>query len=92
MDILDQEADEDEVFRSDHPVNRLPSPEANQDLVKKGERYRSILTQAAESDATVRRTWEEWEANILELTWNPVSDLLPFMDTSDLTAYYVGRP
>lgn len=91
MDILDQEVDEDEAFRNDYSVNRLSSQEANQELAKKGERYRNILTQAADSDATVRRTWEEWETNILELTWDAVSDLLSSTLTiSGLIAYYVG--
>ena len=74
MDILDQEVDEDETFRDDYPTSRPPSSEANRELVKKGQRYRQILTQAAESDATVRRTWNEWERNIDELTWYPVCD------------------
>ncbi|KAJ8592190.1 BRO1-domain-containing protein [Rhizopogon salebrosus TDB-379] len=50
------------------PVNRPPSHEANQELVMKQQRYRTILTQAAESDELVRRKWEEWEDQITELT------------------------
>ncbi|KAG1750758.1 ALIX V-shaped domain binding to HIV-domain-containing protein [Suillus lakei] len=67
MDILDSEASEDEVARRETPMNRLPSHEANQELVMKQQRYRTILTQAAESDELVRRKWEEWEDQITEL-------------------------
>lgn len=73
MDILDQEAEEDEAFRKEGPFDRLSSQEANRELAVKGERYRDILTHAAESDAVVREGWEEWENNILELTWDEVT-------------------
>lgn len=68
MDILDSEASEDEAARRETPMNRPPSHEANQELVMKQQRYRTILTQAAESDELVRRKWEEWEDQISELT------------------------
>ncbi|KAG2367812.1 BRO1-domain-containing protein [Suillus spraguei] len=68
MDILDSEASEDEAARREIPMNRPPSHEANQELVMKQQRYRTILTQAAESDELVRRKWEEWEDQISELT------------------------
>lgn len=68
MDILDSEASEDEAARREMPMNRPPSHEANQELVMKQQRYRTILTQAAESDELVRRKWEEWEDQISELT------------------------
>ncbi|KAJ8593344.1 BRO1-domain-containing protein [Rhizopogon salebrosus TDB-379] len=68
MDILDSEASEDEAARRETPMNRPPSHEANQELVVKQQRYRTILTQAAESDELVRRKWEEWEDQITELT------------------------
>lgn len=68
MDILDSEASEDEAARREMPMNRPPSHEANQELVTKQQRYRTILTQAAESDELVRRKWEEWEDQISELT------------------------
>ncbi|KAG1747202.1 BRO1-like domain-containing protein [Suillus paluster] len=68
MDILDSEASEDEAARREMQMNRPPSHEANQELVMKQQRYRSILTQAAESDELVRRKWEEWEDQITELT------------------------
>lgn len=68
MDILDSEASEDEAARRETPINRPPSHEANQELVMKQQRYRTILTQAAESDELVRRKWEDWEDQIAELT------------------------
>lgn len=68
MDILDSEASEDEAARRETPMSRPPSHEANRELVMKQNRYRTILTQAAESDEVVRRKWEEWEDQISELT------------------------
>lgn len=68
MDILDSEASEDEAARRETPMRRPPSHEANRELVMKQNRYRTILTQAAESDEVVRRKWEEWEDQISELT------------------------
>jgi programmed cell death 6-interacting protein len=72
MDILDSEASEDEAARRETPMNRPPSHEANQELVMKQQRYRAILTQAAESDELVRRKWEEWEDQVSELTRDEV--------------------
>lgn len=72
MDILDSEASEDEAARRETPMNRPPSHEANRELVLKQKRYRTILTQAAESDEVVRRKWEEWEDQISELTRDEV--------------------
>ncbi|THH30031.1 hypothetical protein EUX98_g4157 [Antrodiella citrinella] len=70
LDILDQEAEEDEQARADFATDRLPSHEANQDLVSKAERFRGVLDQAGESDEIVRTKWDEWETNITELTWD----------------------
>lgn len=72
MDILDGEASEDEAARKTLIVDRPPSHQANVDLVEKEKRYRDILNQAASSDEIVRQKWDEWEANITELTWNKV--------------------
>ena len=74
LDILDQEASEDEKQRG--VVDRPPSYEANEELTGKAARYRQILEQAAESDAVVRKRWDEWEPNIVELTWDEVGVLL----------------
>ena len=75
MDILDQEASEDESFRNETPTSRLPSHEANADLIEKEQRYRNILEQAADSDAVIRQRWDEWERPITELTWDEVSSM-----------------
>ncbi|KAI1796839.1 pH-response regulator [Ganoderma leucocontextum] len=75
MEILDQEAEEDEAFRETHPVSeRPPSHQANTDLVGKEQRYRTVLQQARDSDELVRQKWEQWEENISQLTWSE-SDL-----------------
>ncbi|KAJ7773226.1 BRO1-like domain-containing protein [Mycena metata] len=68
MDILDNEASEDEAMRRDLGVDRAPSHEANVELVEKERRYRDILTRAAASDETVRAKWDEWEGSIVQLT------------------------
>ncbi|EIW83874.1 pH-response regulator [Coniophora puteana RWD-64-598 SS2] len=70
MDILDSEASEDEAIRKETPIDRLPSHEANQELVAKQQRYRTILNQANDSDEVVRQKWEQWEDHILRLTWD----------------------
>ncbi|KAG6872669.1 hypothetical protein C0995_007778 [Termitomyces sp. Mi166 len=70
MDILDNEASEDEAARKYSHLDRLPSHEANVELIAKEKRYRTILAQAAASDETVRQKWDEWEQNIVELTWS----------------------
>lgn len=72
MDILDNEASEDEATRKEHSLDRMKSHEANAELIAKAERYRSILTQAAESDESVRQKWDEWEESITELTLDEV--------------------
>lgn len=72
MDILDAEASEDEAARHEIPLSRLKSYEANVELIQKAERYRNILSQAAESDESVRQKWDEWEECISELTLDEV--------------------
>lgn len=84
MDILDNEASEDEAARKDTPLNRLPSHEANVELIEKERRYRNILSQAAASDEVVRQKWDDWENNIVELTWTEVSPLKPSHNIFDL--------
>lgn len=73
MDILDSEASEDEAARNEIPLNRLPSHEANVELIEKERRYRRILADAGESDETIRQKWDDWEESIAQLTWNEVS-------------------
>jgi programmed cell death 6-interacting protein len=72
LDILDGEASEDEAARKELPLKRLKSFEANVELIEKANRYRSILTQATESDEFVRQKWDEWEESITELTLDEV--------------------
>lgn len=73
LDMLDQEAEEDEVFQSESPVVRPVSSDANAALVAKAERYRGLLEGAAQSDAVVRKKWEDWEEHIVQLMWSNVS-------------------
>ena len=72
MDILDNEASEDEAARKSGPLDRLPSHEANMKLVEKQKRYRHLLITAGESDELVRQKWDEWEQNIVALTSSEV--------------------
>jgi programmed cell death 6-interacting protein len=74
MEILDHEASEDEKMRSKNSLTRLPSHEANSKLVEKAQQYRSILEKASKSDELVRNKWDDWEANITQLTWQEVRD------------------
>lgn len=76
MDILDNEASEDENFRKDILLDRSPSHEVNVEFIEKQERYRAILDQARGSDDTVRQKWDDWEKNIIELTWDEVQCFL----------------
>ncbi|KAL9714113.1 pH-response regulator protein palA/rim20 [Leucoagaricus gongylophorus] len=70
MDILDNEASEDEAARKGVSMNRVPSHQANVDLIEKERRYRSILAEAAASDESIRQKWDEWEESIIQLTWD----------------------
>lgn len=72
MDVLDSEASEDETARKEVPMKRPPSHEANQELVQKQEKYRSILTEAASSDEVVRQKWMEWGKLISQLALDEV--------------------
>jgi programmed cell death 6-interacting protein len=75
MDVLDNEASEDEAMRRDPSFNRAPSHEANSELIEKERRYRDILLRAAASDETVRQKWDEWEGNIVQLTAEEVRQI-----------------
>ena len=75
MDILDSEAFEDEAARKGISINRVPSHQANVDLIEKELRYRTILAEAAASDESVRQKWDEWEESITQLTWNEVNSI-----------------
>ncbi|KAI5122282.1 hypothetical protein M0805_002362 [Coniferiporia weirii] len=75
MDMLDQEASEDEGVRKNAAKDgkswdRPPSYKANEELTSKEKRYRQMLDHAAQSDEHVRGKWEEWEEAIVRLTWD----------------------
>lgn len=72
IEILDEEAEEDENFREDHELERPLSHEANSDLILKHSRYLKVLGQASESDKQVRDKWDEWKENIEQLCWDEV--------------------
>jgi programmed cell death 6-interacting protein len=90
MDILDSEASEDEAARNEISLDRLPSHEANVELIEKERRYRKILADAAEGDETIRRKWDEWEESIAQLMWDEVSLFLCLMCIF-LIKYCTGR-
>ncbi|KAI0783675.1 pH-response regulator [Abortiporus biennis] len=73
MDILDQEAEEDEIFRAENSTDRLPSSDANKELVDKAQRFHGILNEAAKSDEVVRRKYDDWGPSISELTQDEAS-------------------
>ena len=80
LDILDQEASEDEAFRARSPVAKskrfsqhLPSHKANLHLTSKSTRYRETLDQATESDAMVVRKMDEVEDDVYLLSLDNVS-------------------
>lgn len=91
MDILDNEASEDETARKEIPLNRLRSHEANVELIEKQRRYREILKQARLSDSAVRQKWDEWEANITELTLDE-ADLEASVPSSTFTSAVEPTP
>ncbi|THH09151.1 hypothetical protein EW145_g2207 [Phellinidium pouzarii] len=75
MDMLDQEASEDEGVRKNaakdgNSWDRPSSYEANVELTNKEKRYRQMLDHAAQSDEHVRNKWEEWEEAIMRLMWD----------------------
>jgi hypothetical protein len=75
LDILDNEASEDEAARKDFFLSRPCSHEANGELIEKANRYRNILEEASKSDDLIRQKWDEWEESIAELTLDEVSGL-----------------
>ncbi|KAF7339217.1 pH-response regulator protein palA/RIM20 [Mycena venus] len=77
MDILDNEAFEDEAMRKDAAFDRPSSHEANAELIKKERHYRYILVRVAASDETVRQKWDDWKGSIVQLTSDPASTLSP---------------
>jgi programmed cell death 6-interacting protein len=72
MDILDEEASEDEAARRESVLDRPPSHEANSPFIESERKYRHILDQASESDEHVRQKWDDWEQSIIVLTRSEV--------------------
>lgn len=63
MDILDQEAHENEMLLSRQPhlaQSRSSSHVANNHLITAAGQYDATIKQAASSDATVKKKWDEW--------------------------------
>jgi len=79
MDILDQEATEDESLLSRQPhlaQSRQPSHIANQSLISMANQYESTIKMASASDATVRTKWAEWKSRREILAGGEVSHIL----------------
>jgi hypothetical protein len=67
LDLLDQEAEEDETIRARHSSAQWRRPlshEVNGQLIEQVELYRKTLQAAGESDAIVRQKWDMWEEKI----------------------------
>ena len=97
MDLLDQEASEDEgmrrtAARSGRPWTRPASLEANVELTKKEKRYRDMLDHAAKADDIVHRMWDEWEEAITRLTWEEVSQPSYHLTSIILRTFISARP
>lgn len=73
IEILDNEAEEDESFREELALKRPQSHEANSDLIVKHSRYLKLLEQASASDKQVQDKWDEWRENIEQLCWDEAS-------------------
>jgi programmed cell death 6-interacting protein len=87
MDILDQEATEDESLLSRQPhlaQTRQPSHHANQSLIAMSNQYESTIKQAGSSDGTVRLKWNEWKGRIEILAGGEVCPLHQPASTSDI--------
>ncbi|KAF8526304.1 BRO1-domain-containing protein [Hysterangium stoloniferum] len=88
LDILDQEATEDEEMRTAYSVDvwtRPTSYEANQELTDQAARYREILDKAMESDRELQENWERWAPNIAALCWEE-SELEKYVPSSTVNA------
>ncbi|GJE88739.1 BRO1-domain-containing protein [Phanerochaete sordida] len=70
FDVLDQEAEEDELLQAEGAGLRAPSEAANAALIERAQRYRAILDGGVQSDAVVRDKWDQWERFVAQLTWS----------------------
>jgi programmed cell death 6-interacting protein len=76
MDILDQEAIENETLLSRQPhlaSSRPPSHVANQHLIATAGQYDATIKQASASDGMVRQKWDEWSRLVDILAGGEVS-------------------
>ena len=76
MDILDQEAYENEALLAKQPhlsATTQPSHIANSHLIAAARQYEETSRQAGNSDASVRAKWEEWQPMIEILAGGQVS-------------------
>ncbi len=76
LDLLDQEAADDEAMLEKRPDligARPPSHEANCHLIDQINTYQETLTHARKSDADVREKWQHWEGLVGILTGGEVS-------------------
>lgn len=67
LDLLDQEAEEDETLRAKYSAGHWRRPlshEVNGPLIAQIDLYRKTLQAAGESDAIVRQKWDQWEEKI----------------------------
>ncbi|KAK4690084.1 hypothetical protein P7C73_g49, partial [Tremellales sp. Uapishka_1] len=87
MDILDQEATENETLLARQPhlaPSRPASHIANHHLITTAGQYNSTIKQAAQSDETVRTKWEDWRQliEILEGGEDTMLDHVPSTSSS----------
>jgi cell fate regulator YaaT (PSP1 superfamily) len=83
MDILDQEAEEDESLREQYPnINLQVSTDANKELVTKYQRLQSTLDQSLPSDERIRQKWADWAQVIEQLTWEEVCTCVQISKTN----------
>ena len=97
MDILDQEATENETLLARHQhlaSSRQPSHLANRQSIDMAQQYENTLKQAGASDATVRAKWEEWAQRIQILAdgEDALNDYIPSTTASSSASGYSSLP
>lgn len=79
LDILDQEASEDEEMRAAYEGDiwtRPTSYDANTHLTDAARRYRDTLDNIDNTSRELRGTWDIWSKNIEPLCWTTVSNIV----------------
>ncbi|GJJ08702.1 hypothetical protein Clacol_002921 [Clathrus columnatus] len=87
LDILDQEASEDEEMRAAFKGDvwtRPASYEANTHLTDAAKRYRDILENSENAGREFQDTWDLWSKNIEPLCWD-IEDLERVVPSSTIT-------